>query len=205
MELDARSSQLLRELLTNPGIKNKDLEHKYSLSRRQVEYSLSKINDWLKANYLPEIKRSRTGQFLIGKVLFTALSMDRERNTKGNYNLSAEERANLIILMMLSKNEELSLFHFTHALGVSKNTILRDLKNAQDAISPLHLEIKYSRMHGYYIEGNEFNQRQALIDIVHKTLETYGGENWLRELAGAAPSHPKSPPFAAKSKRWKAS
>ncbi|MCT2196140.1 BglG family transcription antiterminator [Paenibacillus sp. p3-SID1389] len=188
MELDARSSQLLRELLTNPGIKNKDLEHKYSLSRRQVEYSLSKINDWLKANYLPEIKRSRTGQFLIGKALFTALSMDRERNTKGNYNLSAEERANLIILMMLSKNEELSLFHFTHALGVSKNTILRDLKNAQDAISPLHLEIKYSRMHGYYIEGNEFNQRQALIDIVHKTLETYGGENWLRELAGAAPS-----------------
>lgn len=188
MELDERSSWLLRELLTNPGIKSKDLEQKFDLSRRQVEYSLGKINNWLEANYLPEIKKSRNGQFLIDAALATALSAGRERKQAGSYNLSAEERANLIVLMMLGKREELSLFHFTDALGVSKNTILSDLKNAQAVISPLHLEIKYSRINGYSIEGNEFCQRQALIDIVCRTLETYDGENRIRELASVDPA-----------------
>ncbi|WP_410513740.1 BglG family transcription antiterminator [Paenibacillus sp. BR2-3] len=186
MELDARSSQLLQELLTNPGIKNKDLELKYSLSRRQIEYSLGKINDWLEARYLPQIKRTKTGLFLINKALLTALSVDQEQSANNAYILSEEERTNLIILMLLSKSEELSLFHFTDALGVSKNTILSDLKNAQAIAASFKLVIKYSRVLGYSLEGKEFNKRQALISIVYKTIEMYNGENWIKDLANVA-------------------
>ncbi|MBW4081419.1 BglG family transcription antiterminator [Paenibacillus sp. S150] len=185
MELDARSSQLLQEVLTNSGIRNKDLELKYGLSRRQIEYSLGKINDWLEARYLPQIKRTRTGQFMFHKALLTALSIDQNQQAGSAYILSEEERTSLIILMLLSKSGDLSLLHFTEALGVSKNTILSDLKNAQVLAGAYNLAVKYSRVLGYSLEGKEFNKRQALINIVYRTIDMYSGESWIRQLSGA--------------------
>ncbi|NOU83328.1 PRD domain-containing protein [Paenibacillus sp. LMG 31459] len=185
MELDARSSSLLQELLTNSGIRNKDLELKYGLSRRQIEYSFGKINDWLEARYLPQIKRTKTGHFLIHKALLTALSSEQNQQAGSTYVLSEEERTNLIILMLLSKNSDLSLLHFTDALGVSKNTILSDLKNAQAIAGAFDLAVTYSRVLGYSLEGKEFNKRQALINIVYRTIDMYGGETWIKELSGA--------------------
>lgn len=183
MELDARSSNLMHELVTNSGIKNMDLEKKYNLSRRQIEYSLNKINDWLKTNSLPEIERTKTGLFLVDKILVTALLGEKEKKATKTYILSETERTHLIILMLLSRSEELSLFHFTYALSVSKNTILSDLKNAQTLLADFELSIKYSRQQGYWIEGTEFNKRQALMNAVYKSLELYNGENLMLKLA----------------------
>lgn len=182
MELDERSSLLLNEMLLNPGVKNKDLEDKYNLSRRQIGYSFNKINDWLKSINLPEIKRTKTGLFVINKVLFTALLVEKELEIKDAYILSEEERSNLIIIMLLSNREELSLYHFTNALNVSKNTIISDLKNAQNLVANFELRIKYSRQIGYWIEGNEFNNRKLLINTILKCIEMYNGEEWIREL-----------------------
>lgn len=65
MYLDERSSLLLKDLVFNPHVKNKDLEEKYGLSRRQVGYSINKINSWLTSNNLPVIERAKNGFFII--------------------------------------------------------------------------------------------------------------------------------------------
>src|SRR4051794_24645332 len=68
VQLDERSNSLLEEVITNPGIKNKDLEEKYGLSRRQIGYSFDKINDWLETNNLPKIERTKQGLFILNPI-----------------------------------------------------------------------------------------------------------------------------------------
>lgn len=183
MQLDDRSNTLLLEVVTTPGIKNKDLEEKYNLSRRQIGYSFDKINDWLETNNLPKIERTKKGLFIVDPTLLTSLHHEKEQSSMNQYILSEKDRADLITLMLLSRSEELSLFHFTSALKVSKNTILSDLKIAQNFIEPYELSIQYSRQNGYWIEGKEFHKRKFLIDLTHKILKMYNGKNWIKGLA----------------------
>ncbi|MCH3176457.1 helix-turn-helix domain-containing protein, partial [Listeria monocytogenes] len=76
---------------------------------------------------------------------------------------SEKERASLIILMLTTGSDELSLNHFISELEVSKHTVLRDLKLVQKTLDKFNLEVKYSRLRGYLIDGDEWNQRTALI------------------------------------------
>ncbi|MCR6095621.1 BglG family transcription antiterminator [Salipaludibacillus agaradhaerens] len=180
MQLDDRSWQLLMEVMGNPSIRNKDLERKYHLNRRQISYSFEKINDWLNMSGMPKVKRNRQGQFLIDPVLITTFQKEQE-DTKA-YVLSEQERARFLILMLLGRNEELSLFHLTTALDVSKNTALRDLKNAQELVSEMGLNIEYSRQSGYRIVGNEFKKRKLLSDITKKVLNIYNGQQLIMKI-----------------------
>ncbi|WP_349361928.1 helix-turn-helix domain-containing protein [Paenibacillus sp. RC343] len=162
MQLDDRSSSLLQELLSNPSVKSKNLEHKYGLSRRQISYSLEKINDWLEGQRLPKIERNKQGVFIVDATLFSAVPNEVNKPSTKKYTFSEAERVELIILILLSRSEELSLFHFTSSIYVSKNTILNDLKAAQELVEPYDLSIRYSRLSGYSIEGVEFQKKKVI-------------------------------------------
>ncbi|GAA3324679.1 hypothetical protein GCM10020331_053520 [Ectobacillus funiculus] len=89
MQLDDRSNCLLQEVITNPGIKNKDLEEKkYGLSRRQIGYSFDKINDWLEINNLPRIERTRQGLFIVNPILFLLHYMLKKKRKLLQINIS---------------------------------------------------------------------------------------------------------------------
>src|SRR5690625_1084330 len=128
MQLDKRSSKLFDELMSNPGINSKELEEKYDLTRRKLGYSFNKINDWLLMKNLPEIERTRQGHFIIDQSLITKMSDEQEIDLSDMNILSESQRVYMIMLMLLSSEEELSLNHFTSELDVSKNTILKDLE-----------------------------------------------------------------------------
>ncbi|WP_071396180.1 BglG family transcription antiterminator [Bacillus tuaregi] len=183
MYLDERSNLLLKEVLGNPEISNGQLEEKFQLSRRQINYSFQKINDWLEANNYPIIKRTNTGKMIINPTILDLFqdSMDSTLRKK-SYIPSEKERATYILLMLLGSAEELSLVHFTSALDVSKNTILRDLKYAQSIIREYHLEIIYSRLYGYDISGSEWHKRKLLVDLLQETFSTYNSEWYLQKL-----------------------
>ncbi|AGK55438.1 BglG family transcription antiterminator [Bacillus sp. 1NLA3E] len=181
MYLDERSNLLLNEVLSNPEISNTILEEKHQLSRRQVSYSFKKINDWLDGKNYPTIKRTNSGKFIVNPKLLDLLAKKTER-TNSKYIPSEKERAQLILLMILSSDEELSLIHFTTAMEVSKNTVLRDLKYAQNIINPYQLEIDYSRIHGYDLAGSEWDKRKLLIDILQSIFGIYNGEGYIEQL-----------------------
>ncbi|MFC6601258.1 helix-turn-helix domain-containing protein [Ectobacillus funiculus] len=183
MNLDERSSLLLREIIYNPQLKNKDLEEKYGLSRMQISYSFSKINDWLLLNDLPAIKRSKAGFLIVNPEVFSFLKDENQKEKAlPNYILTEKERAQLINLFILGKEEILSLIHFSSALKVSKNTALNDLKIAQELIKPYGLKIVYSRQNGYEINGIEFHKRRLLLDTIQTILGMYNGETLIYEL-----------------------
>ncbi|MFJ7936666.1 BglG family transcription antiterminator [Sporosarcina sp. NPDC096371] len=183
MQLDHRSRLIFDELMRNPSITSKGLENKYGLTRRQLGYSFDKINEWLQVKGLSMIERTRQGQFIIDRSLFVNYGNGKTVPSSEMNIISESQRVQMIILMLLSKQEELSLFHFTSALDVSKNTVLSDLKEARKWVEEYGLVIRYSRVAGYLLEGEEFSIRRLLINTIYKMLEIPNGQKRLRELA----------------------
>lgn len=58
MYLDERSNSLLKELLRHPDTSSTNLQAKFGLTRRQVDYSFQKINNWLEEQTYPKIHRA---------------------------------------------------------------------------------------------------------------------------------------------------
>ncbi|MCU7709242.1 BglG family transcription antiterminator [Priestia sp. JV24] len=183
MHLDERSNLILKRVVSNPSISNAELERKYHLSRRQISYSFTKINDWLKSNNYPKIQRTNGGKFIIDPLLME-LFAEKVEHSAGSYIPSEKERAQLVLLMLLGSEEELSLLHFSSSLSVSKNTVLRDMKYTQKIVNGYHLEIIYSRMHGYDIVGSEWNKRKLLIEVLRTVYDMYQGETYIQAYTG---------------------
>jgi transcriptional antiterminator/mannitol/fructose-specific phosphotransferase system IIA component (Ntr-type) len=181
-----RYKKILNELTSNPSITSIELEKKYNLTRRQLGYSIDKINDWLMINNLPVIERTRKGHFVIAQSVIEKLGRNHKQieDAIDTTILTEEQRVQLIILMLLSSKEELSLNHFVFELGVSKNTILNDLKQAQSYLDNYDLNIRYSRKHGYLLEGKEFQIRKLLIEITNAVLQMNNGEDRLQKITG---------------------
>ncbi|ASN04567.1 BglG family transcription antiterminator [Virgibacillus necropolis] len=182
MSLNDRSKKILDELVSNPSITSTALEKKYNVTRRQLGYSFNKINDWLMSKNLPVIERTRQGHFIINQSVFTRLNGEEKSVPVDTSLLSENQRVHLIIMMLLSYKEELSLSHFTIELDVSKNTVLSDLKQVQNYLSDYDLIIRYSRKSGYLIEGKEFQVRKLLIHVTYQLLQMNNGKNRIKEL-----------------------
>ena len=58
-------------------------------------------------------------------------------------------------------------------LKVSKNTIVNDIKQANEAVDEYGLHIKYNRVQGYDITGNEFQIRTLIEDIIQRNITLY--------------------------------
>ncbi|MBA3926205.1 BglG family transcription antiterminator [Listeria rustica] len=182
MYLDERSNVLLKEILRHPNISNAKLQEKFGLTRRQVDYSFQKVNQWLEEQAYPKIHRSANGRFVVEPDLFQLVEGTANGEEEDRYILSEKERASLIILMLSTSQEELSLNHFISELEVSKNTVLRDLKGVQAIFDTFGLEVHYSRMNGYQVCGDEWNQRSALIYAAGHIISSYNGEQLLRHF-----------------------
>ncbi|WP_315969463.1 BglG family transcription antiterminator [Oceanobacillus massiliensis] len=180
--LSDRNKNILKELISYPSIISMDLEKKYDLTRRQLGYSIQKINDWLVSNNLPAIERTRNGHFVIDQAVFSKFSSNNENTLAKTNILTEDQRVYLIMMMLVSSEEELSLNHFTLELNVSKNTILSDLKEVQRRLDEYELTIRYSRKNGYLIEGKEFQIRKLLINVTYQILQMSNGETRLKEL-----------------------
>ena len=97
MQLDSRSRMIFDELMSNPGTTSKELEEKYSLTRRQLGYSFDKINDWLKAKSLPVIERTRQGHFIIDHTIFSNYSNEKVVASSDMNIISETQRVYMII------------------------------------------------------------------------------------------------------------
>src|SRR5690606_7699220 len=183
--LSGRDKMILDELTSNPNVSSMDIERKFDLTRRQLGYSITKINEWLITHDLPTIERTRQGYFVIDQAVITKVSGAEKPALSSNEKpiLREDERVQYILMMILSSDEELSLNHFTFELDVSKNTILNDLKQAQHYIDDFELTIRYSRKYGYVLEGKEFQIRKLLMHMTFHILQMVNGESRLKKIA----------------------
>lgn len=166
-----------------PGVRISDLQKKLDITRYQVNYSLSKIDDWLSSNQMPQLQKGRqTGIFVDQVVQETYQELVKEASTPNDFIISDLERQKIIILLLLIREEPFSLFHLSSALKVSRNTVLNDLKGLATIVNSFRLKVIYTRKDGYFIEGNELDKRKIIIKLVHQMLHTPNGKYWFMEI-----------------------
>ncbi|MFL2101067.1 BglG family transcription antiterminator [Desemzia sp. FAM 23989] len=184
MFLDKRGLDIMKTLIQNPQIKSKDLELLLSLTRRQINYSVQKINDSLETLQLPKILRSQNGHFIVDKQITDYLTKSSlSIATEQTYYIPTErERTLYLVLYLLSKAEDISLTHLAEVLEVSKNTALNDLKLANETLKEYNLEILYSRVNGYNIIGEEIKIRKLIRVIISKLLNVYQGNDSIARI-----------------------
>ena len=189
MNLEERTNQIFVALVNNPQITSKALCEKFDLTRGQLNYALKKINDSLLDEKLSEIKRTKNGHFLIANEILSNYKGGDEQfgESTESYVFSGKERAALIELMLLSKEEYLSLNHFIDDLKVSRNTVLRDLKEVDHELQQHELALKYTRQKGYFIQGDEWNKRNLLSDLLNNLAVMYNGLNVIMQFANLDP------------------
>lgn len=180
MYLDERSKTLLLEVVKNPHLRSKELQDKHHLSRRQVDYSFRKVNEWLKEQGKPEVTK-KNGYYQVDPIIAQLFNIEQEED--GDYYIpTQEERTYLLLLYIVTSEETLSLDHFLLELEVSKNTILQDLKIVRALFEEKNCFLEYTRQDGYFVVGSEWQKRGLMLKAVYKISQMYGGEQWLTRL-----------------------
>ncbi|QAT60478.1 hypothetical protein EQM13_02270 [Acidilutibacter cellobiosedens] len=131
MQIDSTMISIIEDICTNGSLSILELESKYNFTKRQLRYCIEKIDEYLMSEGFNLIVNDSEGFFAINHERCNELMGKISSIKVKNYYFSKEERIRLIILFIISKEEELSLQHFISALKVSKNTILNDIKAAQ--------------------------------------------------------------------------
>lgn len=169
--LDERSRNVLLQIVDNPTITGKQLQDMLDLSRKQLSYSLEKVNDYLMDNGFECIERLKTGKFQIPAPVIDEYKTENFNLEEADYTYSDKERQYLIVLLLLCRQEELSTADFTYELNISKNTFLLDLKKLQQTLCRNYkVDVHYSRKDGYRMTGSEFAKRESLITAIRKVL-----------------------------------
>ena len=180
MSLDDRGVIILNIIVDNPSITGSQIEKELSISRKQLSYSLEKINYYLIENGHKEIKRLKTGRFVLSNDVIESFKTVKHEINNKHYVFSEQERLNLIALLLLVHKETLMINDFTFTLKISKNTVLSDLKKLQSLyLDNYDLKVMYDRQQGYYIVGKEYEKRNLMIKVVNNVLTTLYGENIL--------------------------
>ncbi|MDR1550959.1 MAG: BglG family transcription antiterminator [Hungatella sp.] len=175
MKIGQRNCLILKEIVNHSAsVTGKDLEAKLNLSRKQLEYGIARINEYLEEQQLPILERVNNGRILIPNEVIEQLDFNRLEQENQDVWLSKEEREDIIQLMLLTKQQELSLQHFIAELKASKNTVLADLKRLKDEMPDSSLQLTYSREKGYRLEGSEYDLRQRLFLILRNILSGRG-------------------------------
>lgn len=179
MYLDQRSYTVLRTIADNPAITGKELEQQLQMSRKQLSYDMEKINYYLESSGFDPITRMKTGRFQVSVRVIDEFRSETAGHPQLVYNYSDEERSYFIILRLLCREEELSTYHFTDELQISKNTLMTDMRKIQERIKSQGLSIIYTRKDGYRLEGEEYRKRALMIDDIRKILSIPDGEEKL--------------------------
>ncbi|MGX7108871.1 BglG family transcription antiterminator [Facklamia miroungae] len=165
-----RAIQIISLLIRNKDYKISNIEKELSLTRRQINYSLNKINETFRSHGLPIIERTPTGNFIIPNEIIQLFATEQNLDMDSNTYFTDLERVDFILLYLIISGEMVSLNHLIDMLKVSKNTVLSDLNNVEDNLNLFDLNLSYSRKEGYIIDGEEKNVRVLLNDIIRRNI-----------------------------------
>ncbi|KAA0957023.1 BglG family transcription antiterminator [Planococcus sp. ANT_H30] len=167
MFLDERSATLLK-LLQHSSIPSMSaIEDQTGLTRRQIQYSLNKVNDWLQSNHYKPVQYKRDTGYFLPDAIKEEINIQL---TKRSYVFSEKDRQQIFYLLILLSLEPLSLYHFQSVAGVSRNTVLTDLQRLKKMAKQMDLTIQYSKQAGYIITGNSRIKRFVIEQLIHEVL-----------------------------------
>lgn len=170
--IDNRIYAVLNAIVREPLITSGELCKKFELTRKQLSYTLHKLNDYLATKELLPVSRQRHGGFSVDTNVLSLFYSDVEYQLNERYVYSEKERHYIILFLLLCRSEKIKLFHFTQTLHVSQNTILSDIKKVNSITDRYDVQVVYERRQGYFIEGSEIQKRYLLLEVVTYCLSS---------------------------------
>ncbi|OCG56705.1 BglG family transcription antiterminator [Gilliamella sp. Fer4-1] len=181
MVVDKRIHAVLKALIHHPNMSGVELQSEFGLTRKQLSYTIKKINDFLESSNLELIKRFKTGKFSVPKLVIETFRDEPVSLAIGRYIYSEDERVHLLLFFLLIRTERMSLIHLSSSLTVSQNTVINDIKKVQAMIVQYHLQINYDRENGYRIIGNEIDKRYLLLKLIRRIISMPIADKIFRE------------------------
>lgn len=144
------------------------IANKFNVSNRMIRYDIDSINDYLRKHNINEIEKKPNSPI---KLNITEKEKEEIEELIKNINiqtyiLSNSERCGLLLYELLSLNNECTYSYLQDKLGVSKSTIVSDLKKAKEWLKQYNLNIVKSSNKGILVEGLEVNIRRAIADLL---------------------------------------
>ncbi|MFD2370591.1 BglG family transcription antiterminator [Brevibacillus sp. GCM10020057] len=182
--LDKRAMQMLQLFVqSHHTLSVKELMEQFSISRRTLYYDIRKINDWLKQAGLLQVQYIYAKGFYLDETSRQAAARIIGENKPNVQALRAADRQVYLLLYVLLADERITTHECMEKTGVSRNTILHDLKSVKEDVEKHGLQFAYSYTDGYEITGDELAIRNLLSHHVHSLLHD-GQEPLLKELLG---------------------
>lgn len=175
-KIDQRTRQVLIKMIEKPIIPQRNLTGQLNLSRVQVDYVITKINESLSDEGLPPVYFDGNNYHLSEASRLFFVDFFSSDHVYRYYEMDIEERKKYIYLMLFYHYEEyLSVNHFLGVLDIGKTTFINDLKKVEKELESLDIQIKYNRKKGYYLAGNESVMRYQLMKMVLEDLRSDNG------------------------------
>lgn len=151
-------------------VKIAQLAASFTVSARTIRNDLSNIDDLLRENGLPPVKRGPAGCGLSFRPQqFEHLRRLLRSGVADDYIMTAEERLRKITLMLLLGREG-GDYETTNGMAeylrVSRGTMNSDLRKAEQQLAGDRLSLRIVKAHGLRVEGRETDIRNALARLL---------------------------------------
>lgn len=158
-ELDKRCLKILELLINRDSyVTLQEIYLLNNVSRRTIYYDLERINDFLVENSWEKITLERgKGIFLKSQTRQQLTQKMVDRNLTQVF--SPNDRVQIIVCTILRRSTLILIEDLMDICKVSRNTVISDLKTAQDKLFGYNLELTYTVKKGYYIKGNVITKR----------------------------------------------
>lgn len=152
-------TQLLQMLIKNTHFLTIDqLSEVLHVSRRSIYNYLKGVSEYLRSNNIEPPRNIRgSGYYLpeVSKATAKKLLEDTSLTSNEGYSkLSSITRQNLILLVLFSGSQKVSINRLAKVTGVTRNTVLSDLSQASKKLESEHIRIIGSS-NGQRLAGNE--------------------------------------------------
>lgn len=182
--LGTREILILEKIIKSNISNSKQLSEKLDYSKRQISYSLEKINLELKEMGLKRIVRLKSGEWLYEINSLQALlqkQLPKEKNEFPNVEdyTEPETRYQMEMLLILIETGKVGVEDISDFMKVSRNTVLLDLRKCKELLEAHFCFLDYLPGKGYQIIGSQKKINYLIISIVNQLTRRRKG---LREI-----------------------
>lgn len=177
--IDSQDLAILHEIAFRNQRDTAELESKFLLTRRQITYSIKKINEVLSDSNKELIKVSSNELKINHQAEKQLQTYLLKMEFFSDVYHSKENRQLMILLTLSCSLEYLSLDHLILMLDSSRSTVVSDLKEVKRKLRRNDINVEYTRMKGYFLTGEEADIRYLVMKTVITILHQDNGELFL--------------------------
>lgn len=174
--MNRRSNKILRELILGSRQNVTELVEKYKVQERSIRADIKELNDTLIEYDLPVIQIGSDGEVFFDtdvRVDVHAFEKFICEHTFYTYFLSKNERAAVLVMILLNAKGYVTVEQLKETIGVSRTTLLRDLPEIKKWFEENKMELISQVHRGYIVNVPELDVRKGIL----KLLEVNGDDN----------------------------